>query len=364
MEKNNFGISVDISDVRRKYLLLSFDQLEFKNPGNADILQGREFYGTKEEVDNLQSSIKERGLLESPIVLEPDEANGKYRVLEGNRRCYAISQLLAAGVTDTANGKSLQKLRVEARPSKLTLVETFVNEWVSLNSSAKEEEIADVRAYIEEEVTRQLGSEALVRNTQRLNWSSIEMAHHIKGLIATGMPIETIAAQTGYAVNTIKSRLSLLSKADTVPDVIQALDNNQISITVGKLISNVSDAEVRNAVLQQAVNGASSSEIKELINNKEIEARAANKTVKTQHRAPRSNASSKVASSSTGTKKESDILAAISALSRERDSLTELADEVSMNTVLDLEIGIKVLQWCVNAADSTPLINLFLASDN
>jgi ParB-like chromosome segregation protein Spo0J len=361
MEKNNFGIVVDISDSRKKYLLLDFDKLEFKAPSNADILQGREFYGSQDEIDNLMASIKERGLLESPIVMEPDSPDGKYRVLEGNRRCFAVGKLLANNVFSTNTGKSLLKLRVEARPNRMSLIEETVGEWVALNSSATQQEIDEVRAYVENEVTLQLGTDALVRNTQRLNWSHIEMAHHVKSLMDSGMSLEYVASQTGYAVNTIKSRLSLLSKAEEVPDVIQALDKNQISITVGKLLSNVKDEAVRAEVLTEAVNGASSTVVKELINKKEEEAKKeGNAGIKAQHRAPRSNSPTKSTLAQTGTKKESQLLEAIASLSAERDTLAKMSDEVSQNTVLDLEIGIKVLQWCVNADDTTPLIDLFL----
>jgi ParB-like chromosome segregation protein Spo0J len=364
MEKNSFGLSIDISDSRRKYILLDFEKLEYKNPNNSDILQGREFYGSQDEVDNLMSSIKERGLLEAPVVMEPDSPDGKYRVLEGNRRCYAVGKLLANNIFSTNTGKALQKIRVEARPNKVSLVEENVGEWVALNPSASEEEIAEVRAYVENEITLQLGSDALVRNTQRLNWSHVEMAHHVKALMDSGMSIEQIASQTGYAVNTIKSRLSLLSKADEVPDVIEALDKGSISITVGKLLSNVKDEVVRAEVLTQAMNGASSTAVKELINKKEDESKkSGNAGIKAQHRAPRGNATTKSALAQTGTKKESQLLEAISLLSAERDTLAKMSDEVSQNTVLDLEIGIKVLQWCVNAEDSTPLIDLFLDTE-
>jgi ParB-like chromosome segregation protein Spo0J len=364
MEKNNFGITVDISDARRKYLLLDFDKLEYKNPNSSDILQGREFYGTQDEIENLMSSIKERGLLEAPVVMEPDSPEGKYRVLEGNRRCYAVGKLLSNNVFSTNTGKSLQKIRVEARPNKVSLVEETVGEWVALNPSATQQEIDEVRAYVDNEVTLQLGSDALVRNTQRLNWSHVEMAHQVKSLMDSGMTLEYVAAQTGYAVNTIKSRLSLINKADEIPDVIEALDKNQITMTVGKLLSNVKDEAVRAEVLTEAVNGASSTVIKELINKKEEEAKKeGNAGIKAQHRAPRSNSPTKSTLTQTGTKKESQLLEAISSLSAERDTLAELNDEVSQNTVLDLEIGIKVLQWCVNADDTTPLISLFLDSN-
>lgn len=358
MEKNNFPV-VDIADARRTYKLVDVDKLDFKEPNNSDYLQSREFYGDQETLDSLKSSIKERGLLESPIVMEPDTTDGKLRVLEGNRRCYAVSMLLKEGVTSTNNGKALTKIRCEVRPSKLTLIEECFEEWVALNDNADDAEKEEVRSYITKEVLSQLGSDALVRNTQRLNWNAMEQARAIKQLLDAGLSMEQVCKNCALAENTIKARLSLLSREEEMPEVIEAIDKGEITFHVGKIIANVSDEETRKEILQEAKAGASGSEIKEKINKKQEEAEKEGKSVKAQHRKKDAKPANKLANA-LGIRKDSDILEAVAKLSAERSTLQEFDDEVSANSVLDIEIALKTLQWILNPADGTSIVTLIL----
>jgi ParB-like chromosome segregation protein Spo0J len=362
MEKTNYPV-VDISDVRKKYQIIDIANLDFKAPNNSDALQSREFYGTEPELSSLKASILERGLLEAPIVMEPASPGDKYRVLEGNRRCHSLSLLLAEGNVATAAGKALSKVRCEVRPSVLTLVSEILEEYKSLNPNMSSEEQEEVSKYIESQVLSQLGSDALVRNTNRLNWSPIEQARSIKLLLDSGVPMEKVVASTGYAENTIKSRLSLLSKEEDLPEVIEALDKGEINFTVGKLLGNVKDAEARSEILEQAKLGASAEELKTLINEKEEKNKQAGGSgIKTQSRATKATTTAKV-KTVLGVRKESDILAAIASLTAERSELQELDDDASANTMADVDCAIKVLQWVLNPADSANITSLFFGNN-
>ena len=378
MEKNSFNFpTVDISDARRKYSLVDFNDLEFKNPSSSDELQAREFYGDSDTIDSLKISVRERGLLESPIVMEPDSIGGKFRVLEGNRRCYAIKCLLDDGVTSTNNGKSLSKVKCEVRSSKLALVEEFFQEWLALNEGAAEDEQDAVRENIESQVIAQLSTDALTRNTQRMNWSPIEQARAIKSLLDRGEPMDKVSRSSGLAENTIKARLSLLSREDDMPEVIEALDKGQITFHVGKILANVKDDEARKEILTEAISSnASGNEVKDIINKKHEESVAAKgEGIKAQHRnkdsstsaakQPTKSSSSKpTVLSSLGIKKERDILEAITDLSAERETLQAINDDASNNSILDIEIAVKVLQWVLNPNDSTKITGVLFGQEN
>lgn len=361
MEKNNYPV-VDISEVRRKYQIIDISNLDFKRPNNSDALQQREFYGTDDEILSLKTSIKERGLLEAPIVMEDPEDTTKFRVLEGNRRCYAVTLLLQEGATSTPSGKSISKIRCEVRPSVLSMVSDYVEEWKSLNTSAPAEEVEDITNYVRNQVMAQLGADALTRNSNRLNWSPVEQSRSIKLLLDSGVDIKVICAQTGYSENTLKARLSLLSKEAELPDVIEALDKGTINYTVGKLLSNVKDVEARKELLSLAEEGKSSSEIKEIIDTKEeASKKSGGGGIKTQHRAKSSAASA--STKTLGVRKESALLEAISQLAEERALLVDSEDDDGVNLLADVDAAIKVLQWVLNPLDDTKIYQLFLADN-
>ena len=130
--------TVDATDIKSSYKLVDLADLEYKSPGDTDILQSREYYGSEEEIASMKQSISAKGVLESPIVMDNDEGTG-YRVLEGNRRCYVLNLLVSEGVTATDTGKALTKVRVEVKPSVLNVVESTFQDWLSLNADADAE---------------------------------------------------------------------------------------------------------------------------------------------------------------------------------------------------------------------------------
>jgi hypothetical protein len=143
-----------------------------------------------------------------------------------------------------------------------------------------------------------------------------------------------------------------------MPEVIEAIDRGEISFHVGKILSNVKDVETRKEVLQDAIQGASGSDIKAKINQRQEDAQKEGKVIKAQHR--KKDTATKASVSPLGVRKDKELLEAVSKLSTERNTLAALEDEVSANSVLDIEIALKVLQWVLNPSDTTDVVTLLL----
>ena len=361
---NNFPV-IDATDIKSSYKLVDLADLEYKTPGDTDILQSREYYGSDEEIASMKQSISAKGVLESPIVMENDEGTG-YRVLEGNRRCHVLNLLVADGITATDTGKALTKVRVEVKPSVMNVVESTFQDWLSLNSDAGEDLQEECREYIRSQVMLELGQDALIRNTQRLNWSPIEMARQIKAQMEGGQDIEVLAKNFGLAVQTVRTRLALLDKEAEMPEVIEAVDNNEVSFSVGKLLANVSDEQARNEILEVAKGDEeskpSTNEVKELIDTKHQESvEAGGEGIKAQDRKKRAQKAPK-----TPVRSGEELLKCVQELATLRASLQQVEDDPqSENAALDLGVAIQVLQWVMDPSDDSSLEAVILgASDD
>jgi len=371
MQNNNFP-TVDSSAVRSSYKLIDFDKLTFKSPGDTDILQSREYYGDDAQISSMKQSVLAKGVLESPIVMETDDGEG-YRVLEGNRRCYVVSLLIADGETSTANGKALSKIKCEVRPSVMNIVEEIFGDWHSLNADASDELQEECREHVRKQVMLEMGQDALIRNTQRLNWSPIEMARQIQAQLEGGTPMTELCKQFGLAENTINARLALLSKEDEMPEVIAAVDNQEIGFSVGKLLSNVKDSTARAEILEVAKGDdeskPSTAEVKEIIDTKHQESvDSGGEGIKAQDRKKRS---PKTPTASTAKPKmvkkpvrsAEAILEVISDISATRVELSaDEEDDLSVNAAMDLGVAIKVLQWVISPDDNTNLEDIILGA--
>jgi|11BtaG_2_1085332.scaffolds.fasta_scaffold00898_4 transposase-like protein len=370
--QDNFP-TVDSSAVRSSYKLIDFSKLIFKSPGDTDILQSREYYGDDAQISSMRQSVLSKGVLESPIVMETDDGEN-YRVLEGNRRCYIVSLLIAEGETATANGKALSKLKCEVRPSVMNIVEDIFGDWHSLNADASDELQEQCREYVRKQVMLEMGQDALIRNTQRLNWSPIEMARQIQAQLEGGTPMSELCKQFGLAENTINARLALLSKEDEMPEVIAAVDNQEIGFSVGKLLSNVKDSSARAEILEVAKGRdeeakPSTSEVKEIIDAKHQESvDAGGEGIKAQDRKKRT---PKTPTAATATAKPKvirkpvrsaeAILEVISDISTTRVALgADEDDDLSINASMDLGVAIKVLQWVITPDDNNSLEDIIL----
>ncbi len=356
--------TVDATDVRKSYKLIDYTELQYKKPGNADTLQSREYYGDDAEIAGMKTSILEKGVLESPIVMENDDGYG-YRVLEGNRRCYIIGLLLAEGHTATATGRALSKVRCEVRPSVLSITEDKLQEWAALQGDVSEDEMEAVREHIRKEIIKELGSDALVRNTQRLNWSPVEQARKIKELLDAGSKIEDLSKQFGLTTQTIQVRLNLLNKEAEMPEVIEAIDKQEITFSVGKLLSNVADPTARKELLEEAKEGKAHDEVKEKIDTKHREAVAAGgKGIKAQDRKREKKTPAEAVKTTQRHATELKVVLASISSARSQYQLVQDEDDGALNSALDLGIAIKVIQWCLDPSDSTPLLNVVLGKED
>ena len=352
--------TVDAASIKRRYVLVDLDSLEYRSPGETDLLQSREFYGTEEELSSMRDSIKAKGLLESPIVMEKDDSSG-YRVLEGNRRCHVLNLLVDDGIVATDSGKALTKVRVEVQPSINAIVEDTFNDWFSLNQEVSEEAQTECRDHIRKQVQLELGQDAMIRNTQRLNWSAIEQARQIKLQMDGGTSLETCSKNFGLAVQTIKTRLSLLSKEAEMPEVIQAAEEEEITISVAKLIANVKDEDARSEILETAKGTGeekpTTDEVKDLIDTKHKESVATGGDgIKAQDRKKRAAKAPK-----TAVRSAESLLETVQELAATRLAL--LADSenaVSENAALDLKVAIQVLQWVLDPKDDNDLETIVL----
>ncbi len=351
--------TVDATDVKRRYMLVDLDSIEYKTPGDTDFLQSREFYGTEEEINSMKGSIRAKGLLENPIVME--NGKGGYIACEGNRRIFCLNELVAEGVFATDTGKALTKVRVEVLPSIDSIVEDTFQDWFSLNQEVSDEVQEECRAYIRKQVKLEMGQDAMIRNTQRLNWSAIEQARQIKLQMEGGTPIEVCSKNFGLAVQTIKTRLSLLNKETQMPEVIQAAEEEEISISVAKLIANVKDEEARSEILETAKGTADSKpttdEVKEIIDAKHKENVASGGDgIKAQDRKKRA-----VKAPKTKVRTSEELLEAVQNLAALRqDLLTDLDNASSENAAVDLEVGIKVVQWVLDPNDDNDIVTIIL----
>lgn len=358
---NNFPV-IDATDIKSTYKLVDLTDLEYKTPGDTDILQSREYYGSDEEIASMKQSISAKGVLESPIVMAKDDGNG-YRVLEGNRRCHILNLLVAEGVTATDTGKALTKVRVEVKPSVMNIVESTFQDWLSLNEDADEDLQEECREHIRSQVMLELGQDALIRNTQRLNWSPIEMARQIKAQMDGGQDIEVLAKNFGLAVQTVRTRLALLEKEAEMPEVIEAVDNNEVSFSVGKLLANVSDDEARSEILQVAKGTGeskpSTGEVKDLIDAKHKESVAkGGEGIKAQDRKKRAQKAPK-----TAVRQGEELLKCVQELATLRAALQEAEDDPqSENAAMDLGVAIQVLQWVMDPSDDTSLDAVILGA--
>lgn len=368
--QDNFP-TVDSSAVRSSYKLIDFSKVVFKSPGDTDILQSREYYGDDAQISSMKQSVLAKGVLESPIVMETDDG-GEYRVLEGNRRCYIVSLLIAEGETATANGKALSKIKCEVRPSVMNIVEEIFGDWHSLNADASDELQEQCREHVRKQVMLEMGQDALIRNTQRLNWSPIEMARQIQAQLEGGTLMSELCKQFGLAENTINARLALLSKEDEMPEVIAAVDNQEIGFSVGKLLSNVKDSSARAEILEVAKGRneeakPSTSEVKDIIDAKHQESvDAGGEGIKAQDRKKRA---PKTPTASTAKPKvvkkpvrsAEAILEVISDISSTRMELNSNdEDDLSINAAMDLGVAIKVLQWVITPDDNNSLEDIIL----
>ena len=362
------GLTVNSGIASATYRLVDTTHVIFAKEGNPDALQAREYYGSEDQIASLKESIKAKGLLESPIVMPVD--NGQYRVIEGNRRMFALNSLINEdGIVSTDDGKALTKVRVEVRKPEEDLVEEHFNEWFALNPDADQELQDDVREHFEKLIRAHINSDSLVRNTLRLNWNDMEIARAAQAQLDLGVPLEDFCSRTGMSEKSLKSRLSLLAKEDVMPDVVQAVEDGEVSFSVGKILANIKEehGETRSEILEKAksstdeegntTKAATVAEVYSMIAEEEVEAgEAIRKDVRkrTSKKSP-----SKMAS-------EDQLHRAILDVSSEREEISIRIEETKadgedpvdadQNALINAELILEVLKSVAGAKDlSEPL---------
>ena len=362
------GLTVNSGIASATYRLVDTTHVIFAKEGNPDALQAREYYGSEDQIASLKESIKAKGLLESPIVMPVD--NGQYRVIEGNRRMFAINSLINEdGIVSTDDGKALTKVRVEVRKPEEDLVEEHFNEWFALNPDADQELQDDVREHFEKLIRAHINSDSLVRNTLRLNWNDMEIARAAQAQLDLGVPLEDFCSRTGMSEKSLKSRLSLLAKEDVMPDVVQAVEDGEVSFSVGKILANIKEehGETRSEILEKAksstdeegntTKAATVAEVYSMIAEEEVEAgEVIRKDVRkrTSKKSP-----SKMAS-------EDQLHRAILDVSSEREEISIRIEETKadgedpvdadQNALINAELILEVLKSVAGAKDlSEPL---------
>ena len=197
------------------------------------------------------------------------------------------------------------------------------------------------------------------------------MARQIQAQLEGGTPMSELCKQFGLAENTINARLALLSKEDEMPEVIAAVDNQEIGFSVGKLLSNVKDNAARAEILEVAKGDEeskpSTAEVKDIIDNKHQESvEAGGEGIKAQDRKKRAPQTPTANTAKPKTVKKpvrsaESILEVIADISATRLELSaDEEDDLSVNAAMDLGVAIKVLQWVISPNDSTKLEDVIL----
>ncbi|PZQ45073.1 MAG: Fis family transcriptional regulator [Micavibrio aeruginosavorus] len=133
-------------------------------------------------IEELAQSIKTDGLLQNLVVLKPTGRAKKHTIIAGERRFRAISHLIEKGELD------------KDFPVRVEIKEGLSND----------------------EALRI----ATVENVQRENLSPLEEAEALKVLVKDGAEMDTIIAQTGLSLTTIRRRLMLLNLTEKAQEAL------------------------------------------------------------------------------------------------------------------------------------------------
>lgn len=164
-------------------------------------------------IEELAQSIKTDGLLQNLVVLKPKGKSKKYNIIAGERRFRAISHLIKKGELD----------------------KDF-----------------PVRVEIKENLTAEEALRiATVENVQRENLSPLEEADALSSLVKNGEELDSIVAQTGLSVATIRRRLMLLTLSDKVKD---ALSEKKITLSQAEALA-IGKHEDQDEVLDDVIEG-------------------------------------------------------------------------------------------------------------
>lgn len=181
----------------------------------------------EEALQELADSIAKHGLIQ-PIVVRP-EANGTYRIIAGERRWRACRM---AG-------------------------------------------LSEVPVAIKEIDDKALMEMALIENLQREDLNAVEEAKGYKALMETyGLTQEQVAESVGKSRSAVANTLRLLNLNDNELD---ALENNKITAGHARVLITVEDNDLRTALFNAALAGASVRELERAATKKPVTPKKAEK---------------------------------------------------------------------------------------
>lgn len=188
------------------------------------VLNPRKFFNDT-TIEELAQSIKTDGLLQNLVVLKPKGKAKKHNIIAGERRFRALTHLIEKGELD------------KDFPIK-----------VEIKEGLSDDEALRI---------------ATVENVQRENLSPLEEAQALTVLVKDGAEMDTIIAQTGLSLTTIRRRLMLLSLAE---DAKTALQEQKITLAQAEALA-IGSVEAQNDVLDDIINGycTSTDEIRETL---------------------------------------------------------------------------------------------------
>ena len=119
--------------------------------------------------------------------------------------------------------------------------------------------LSEVPVAIKEIDDRQLCEMALIENLQREDLNAVEEAKGYKALMDTyGLTQEQVAESVGKSRSAVANTLRLLNLND---NELEALENNKITAGHARVLITVEDSDLRTALFNAAISGASVREL-------------------------------------------------------------------------------------------------------
>lgn len=239
---------LDLDETRLIFVDPDKNEADFNN-----YFQSRSFYGNSKEINELKESIVSNGILEPLLVCE-DSAPNSFRVLEGNRRAYVLYKILEESPSaKTPFGWSLSSVAVKITENPQKIIDREYNNWIALN---KHYDIPDeikkkCKDFLSDQVYNVYNKEALHRNTQRKEWTWVEQMRSCKYRISHGESEEAVASSQNMTKQTLKYNIKKYDQLERHPDVMEALNAQEISKSVAALFTNTEPENKTRAVLLQ-----------------------------------------------------------------------------------------------------------------
>ena len=239
---------------------------------NIGYLQSRSYYGSEKELEELKKSILENGVLEPLIV---SREGGSYRVFEGNRRAFALTEILNENnKAKTPSGWSLSSVNVRIIQHPEHIIQKEYKKWFVQQDSESITELQkeECKDHISKQVYAIYNKEALHRNTQRKQWTWCEQMRSCQYRINNGESLNEVARTQNLSSATLKNNLRRFERLQSYPEVLKALNEEKIKKSIAKLFLNV-DRSKHQVSIDELLNKAINEGMTADAVNLELEAR-------------------------------------------------------------------------------------------